>query len=94
MLMPNIDWDKPLRIAAWRTRNKETSEFETALWFTQDNESVRNFYTKANPNGLPEAIKHPRTGKWDFTGSGRFSVLPSLNQEIMPTNRRGDEAAR
>ena len=93
MLMPNIDWDKPLRIAAWRTRNKETSEFETALWFTQDNESVRNFYTKANTNGLPEAIKHPRTGKWDFSAQEDFLSLPSLNRKSYPEIAGGYEAA-
>ena len=94
MLMPNIDWDKPLRIAAWKARNKETSEFETALWFTQNGESVRNAYTRANPNGLPDAIQHPRTGKWDFTAQEDF-LFSKLDQEIIPaiaaaTKRRGE----
>lgn len=94
MLMTNIDWDKPLRIAAWRTRNKETQAFETALWFTQNGESVLNFYSKANPHGLPEATKHPRTGKWDFTAQEDF-LFEKLDHEIIPriaaaTKRRGE----
>ena len=93
MLMPNVDWDKPLRIAAWRTR-KEGGDVETAILFSQDSQPLKHYYTKAHPNGLPDAIKHPRTEKWDFTDQEDF-LFEKLDKEIIPaiaeaTKRRGE----
>jgi hypothetical protein len=65
--VPNMSVDIPitLRLGLDKEKNKNF------MWITQAGETVRSFYTKDNPNGIPEPKKRPN-GKFDWADRDDF----------------------
>lgn len=65
-VLPNIKWTEPLSITIFKGKKQGSGTDELAVWFKQGGETVRNFYTKDNPNGMPAAVQDRNTKEWDF----------------------------
>lgn len=80
-MAPNIDWSFPLSITVFKGKKQDGSE-ELAVWFQQGGETVKSFYTKDHPNGMPEATQDPITKDWDFKPQHRW-LVGKLRDEII-----------
>ncbi len=80
---PNIDWSAPLSITAFKAHNKERDDDETAIWLRQDGETVKAYYTKADPHDCPQAEFDKDENKWDFRAQHRWLVR-QLEEVITP----------
>jgi len=70
---PNINWLLPLSITVFKGKKQDGSE-ELGVWFQQSGETVRAFYTREKPNGMPSAKQDPDTHEWDFREQHRWLV--------------------
>lgn len=68
---PNMNWEKPLSIRAFKGKN-EAGDPEQAIWFQQDGQTIKYFFTKDHPNGMPEP-RQTRTG-WDFSARQEWLI--------------------
>lgn len=81
---PNIDWSRPLFIAAFKSKKEKTSDPDkTAIWFKQDNQTVPAYYSRETPNGMPAAKQDPHTGEWDFRAQHQW-LVEKLKTETIP----------
>lgn len=97
---PNFDWGKPLSISVFKGKKKGGGE-ELGVWFQQDGQTVKAFYNRENPNGMPEATQDPTTLEWDFRAQHRWlvdqfkeNIIPAIyfagrSLEELPTERQG-----
>jgi hypothetical protein len=81
-IAPNVNWLLPLSITVFRGKKADGSE-EMAIWFQQQGETVKAFYTKDHPNGMPTATQDPETKEWDFKPQHRW-LVQKLKDEIIP----------
>ena len=79
----NIDWRAPLSITVFKGRNKEKNTEELGVWFQQHGETVKAYYTRENPRGMPAAIQDPHTHEWDFKAQHRW-LVDRLKEETIP----------
>lgn len=87
ILNPVIDFSQPIKITPWMKVVNEKKK--TAIYLAQNGEDIPWFFTKENPNGLPE-LKKVRIGgeeKWDDYDAMQFmeaqikaKVLPQLGK--------------
>jgi hypothetical protein len=75
---PNMNWSKPLSIRAFKGKN-DKGEPEQAIWFQQDEQTVKFYFTKDNPHGMPAPKQHPRTQKWDFSEQQEWLIERMMN---------------
>lgn len=80
---PNIDWNVPLAITAFKAKGEKQGDDSTGIWFRQEGETIKPFYTKDNPNGMPSATQDPVTHEWDFKPQHRW-LVSELNEHIVP----------
>jgi hypothetical protein len=82
---PNIDWFEPLSITVFKGKKKEgtAGSEETGIWFQQVGETVRPYYTKENPHGMPEATYDDQLQQWDFRAQHRW-LVGRLIEQTMP----------
>lgn len=78
----NIDWNIPLTITIFKGK-KESGEEETGVWFQQRGETVKPYYTRENPHGMPPATQDPDTHEWDFKPQHRW-LVERLKEETIP----------
>lgn len=75
---PNINWDVPLSVTVFKGKKKEGAAAGGAdpmvIWFRQRDETVKSFFTKDHPNGMPEATQDPHSKEWDFKAQRRWLV--------------------
>jgi len=76
-LAENIDYSKPVTVKVWKDPNERT-----AFLVSQDSQTVKQKYTKDNPNGLPEP-KQRATGKWDYQDQMDF-LVEVMNDVVIP----------
>lgn len=82
-VMPNIDWNLPLSISAFKGKKHAGSGEELGVWFQQRGETVKPYFSRENPHGMPEAIQDPMTKDWDFKAQHRW-LVQFLLDGIMP----------
>lgn len=70
---PNVDWNKPLSITIFKGK-KENGGEELGVWFQQRGETVKVYFTRENPRGMPQATQDPDTHEWDFRAQHRWLV--------------------
>lgn len=77
-LAENIDWSKPVEFRAWKDLKRDS----TAFWVGQDNKSVPQKYTAANPGVCPLPIQNAR-GKWNYDAQMDF-LQKQMNETVIP----------
>ena len=72
--LPNCDFSKSIKLTPYQFTDKQTGKDVTGLNLQQDGKKIDNFYTKDNPNGLPQLKKVKFNGKeqWDKTDQIEF----------------------
>jgi hypothetical protein len=80
-LAHNINWELPLSLTVFKGK-KEGGKEETGIWFQQRGETVKAYYTKDAPHGMPEAIYYQDVEQWDFKAQHRW-LVDKLQTETM-----------
>jgi len=78
---PNVDWNFPLSISIFKGK-KEAKE-ELGVWFRQGGETVKAYFTRDNPRGMPQATQDPDTKEWDFRSQHRW-LIQHLRDNTIP----------
>jgi hypothetical protein len=72
---PNIDWTFPLSITVFKGKKKEGKGVETTgIWFHQFGETIKRYYSREEPHGMPEATYDNDLQQWDFKAQQRWLV--------------------
>lgn len=79
---PNINWTLPLSITIFKGKKQNGGE-ELGVWFQQRGETVKVYFTRENPRGMPQAIHHADTEEWDFREQHRW-LVERLKTETIP----------
>jgi hypothetical protein len=80
----NIDWDLPLSLTIFKGKKKEGAGVEeTGIWFQQAGETVKAYYMREEPHGMPAATQDPDTHEWDFKAQHRW-LVERLKSETIP----------
>jgi hypothetical protein len=83
-LARNIDWNKSLSVSVFRGKKKPGSGAEdTGIWFQQEGATVKAYYTREAPHGMPEAYHDSVTDQWDFRTQHRW-LVDKLIAETIP----------
>lgn len=67
----NMDFDMPLEIAAWTSRE----DGKLAVWLKQNDQSILQYYKKGDMKECPEPVQRPVIGgklKWDWEATDAF----------------------
>jgi hypothetical protein len=78
----NLDWSVPVSLTIFKGKKKEAGSEDTGIWFQQRGETVKPYYTKEVPHGMPEATQDPDTHEWDFKAQHRW-LVERLQSETM-----------
>lgn len=70
----NVDWALPLSITIFKGKKKDREGDELGVWFQQRGETVKPYYTKEQPHGMPEALYDNDLQQWDFKAQHRWLV--------------------
>lgn len=74
-LARNIDWDLPLTITIFKGKKAPGAGVEgTGVWFQQRGATVKPYYSKEQPHGMPEATFDSVEQTWDFKPQHRWLV--------------------
>jgi hypothetical protein len=82
----NVDWSKPLSLTVFKGKDSDGKD-ETGIWFQQNGATVKAFYSRESPHGMPAATQDPDTHEWDFKPQHRW-LIQRLQDEIMPEIER------
>ena len=83
---PNVDWTVPLSITVFRGKKKEGAREgaePTGIWFHQLGETVKAYYTREEPHGMPEATFDDALQQWDFRAQMRW-LATQLKERTIP----------
>jgi hypothetical protein len=89
---PEVDFSKPIRIAPWaKTINDKK---KTSIYLSQGGEDIKWYFTKDEPNGLPEMKQIKVKGEmvWDDYDMMQFFEA-FVKKEIVPKLSKGKSAA-
>ena len=82
----NINWNLPFSITIFKGKGKEGKKAgaeETGIWFRQAGDTVKAYYSKENPHGMPAATLDQDEQKWDFKAQHRW-LIGRLQDETIP----------
>ena len=80
-MAPSIAWNLPLSIAIFKGKKKDGGP-DLAVWIQQRGETIKQYFTRENPHGMPEAYQDPETKEWDFKTQHRWLVEHLKNNTI------------
>ncbi|PUZ21784.1 hypothetical protein DCC81_24665 [Chitinophaga parva] len=82
--LPNIDLTKDVRLNPWRKQDGD--KVKQALYVNQGGkESVAWYFTRDNPNGLPDMVKIKVKGKETWDDSARLEWMENyIKDNILP----------
>lgn len=81
--LPNCDLGKEVTLIP--NMKMEGDKKKTTLFISQDGKALRHFYTKDNPNGLPQLQQIKRKGKLEWDDSDMMEFLENMvNTQIKP----------
>lgn len=86
---PSIDWERPLSITVFKGK-KPNGDEEIGIWFRQDGETVKPYFTKEQPRGMPQATFDKELNQWDFREQHRW-LVDRLKEETIPAIRDAAE---
>jgi hypothetical protein len=74
---------EPMELSA-SYKKEEGKPAVTSLFILQNNKALKWYYTKDNPKDLPQGVKNPDTGKWDFSDQEKYLLekLELLSNEL------------
>lgn len=78
----NVDWSISLSITLFKGK-KENGTEELGVWFQQRGQTVKPYYTREQPHGMPEATHDPTEDAWDFKSQHRW-LIERLRAETIP----------
>lgn len=78
----NVDWTQPLSITIFKGKKQGGGE-ELGVWFQQNGATVKPYYTREQPHGMPDAYHDTVEDSWDFRDQHRWLVA-KLIDEIVP----------
>lgn len=94
-MLPNVDLKKKVQLIPKLNTDKDTGKKKASLFITQDGAAIKWYYTKDNPNGIPELKGKPGKGKdkgktiWDDSDIMEFledmvktDIIPNLPKKI------------
>ena len=87
----NIDFSKPFAISVFKGKGSDGKE-ETGIWFQQAGQTVKPYYSREQPHGMPPATQDPDTHEWDFKAQHRW-LVQRLQDETIPEIDRVAAAA-
>lgn len=91
-MLPNVDLNSDVIITPKLT--VEGDKKKTSLFITQHGKPLKRFYTRDNPNGLPELKKIRVKGKDQWDDSDIMEFLENMvNTEIIPKLPKGGQTA-
>jgi hypothetical protein len=77
-----IDWTKALSITVFKGK-KENSQIEpTGIWFQQNGVTIKPYYTREQPHGMPAATHDKIEDQWDFREQHRWLVARLIEETI------------
>lgn len=91
-MLPNVDLESHVKISPKITIDGEKKK--ASLFIMQHGEAVKWYYTKDNPNGLPELEQKKVKGKVVYDDSDIMEFLEKMvNTEILPKLKNFKEVA-
>jgi hypothetical protein len=98
-IAPNVLWSAPLSITIFKGKKKDGGE-DLGVWFQQHGETVRPYFTREHPNGMPEAAYDKDLQQWDFRTQHRWLVailqehtIPEIEHEAQTAPQTNGETA-
>lgn len=79
----NIDWNHPFSLTIFKGKKKNSDAEELGVWFQQKGETVKPYYTKEQPHGMPDALYDDQLQQWDFRAQHRW-LVDRLKDETIP----------
>lgn len=95
--LPNVNLANELRFMPWAMKDKnDATKTITGITLYQGGEKIAPYYTKEEPNGLPQMVKIKVKGKeqWDDSDMMSFLELAALSlfNQTIAVDENGDEA--
>lgn len=73
-VVPNVDWNIPLSITVFKGKDQKKGTEQLGVWFRQNGETVKPYYTREQAHDMPQATQDPDTHEWDFKAQHRWLV--------------------
>lgn len=89
----NIDWTRPLAISVFKAKSDRDPKGETGLWFHQNGETIKSYYSREQPHGMPAASQDPDTLEWDFRAQHRWLIQRLIEDTIPEVERAATRVA-
>ena len=81
---PNMEWSLPLSITVFKGKKPDGAGAEpTVVWFRQKCETVKAYFTREHPHGMPDAFQDEISKEWDFKAQRRW-LVSYLIENVMP----------
>lgn len=81
---PSVDWTLPLSITVFKGKKQESSGAEPiVVWFRQRGETVKAYFSREQPHGMPPAVQDQHSKEWDFKAQRRW-LVDYLVDNIIP----------
>lgn len=80
-VLPNLEWSVPLSLSIFPGKGKNGKE-ELGVWFRQSGATIKPYYTRDEPHGMPEAFHDEVSGEWDFRAQHRWLVQRLITVHI------------
>lgn len=90
--LPNVDLSKKVKLSPKMTI--EGDKKKTTLFINQGGTAAKHFYTKDNPNGLPQMVQKKVKGKMQWDDSEMMEFFEKMvNTQILPKLKAFKEVA-
>lgn len=85
--LPNVDFSKPVKFRPWTMKDeKDASKTRVGVTLYQNEEKVEFYFTKDEPNGMPELKKRKFKGKDVYDDSEQLEFFENmLEEDIRPS---------
>lgn len=84
--LPNVNLSKQIRLMPWAMKDKnDPTKTITGITLYQDGNKVAPYYTKEDPNGLPQMQKIKVKGKEQWDDSDMMAFLENMATNIFTT---------
>jgi hypothetical protein len=86
MVAANVNWDLPLSLTVFKGKKKGEASGGAdpmVIWFRQNGETVKAYFTKTDQHGMPEATQDPHSKEWDFRAQRRW-LVDYMVENIVP----------
>lgn len=80
---PRLDWTQPFSITVFPGKGKNPGDHSTGIWFQQNGETVKPYFTREEPHGMPDATYDDQLQQWDFRAQHRW-LVEKLQEETIP----------